>query len=121
MDAFRTLTGGSNFDRKRFKSDMNHFQPAAAASTLASTSAAQVPAELDFFAEPANDVTEGKAASKKDKKRKRSVEEASSTRESARLLSVPCARVLTLRRLHSLGSSRCRRVDQETPHQAHGA
>ena len=26
MDAFRTLTGGSTFDRKRFAGDMNHFQ-----------------------------------------------------------------------------------------------
>lgn len=32
MDAFRTLTGGSRFDRKRFAGDMNHFQESLARS-----------------------------------------------------------------------------------------
>jgi len=64
MDAFRTLTGGSNFDHKRFKQDINHFQPSSN-SPSTSTSTSIVPAELDFFA------TQTKAESKKDKKRKR--------------------------------------------------
>ncbi|GAA5847136.1 hypothetical protein JCM5353_005156 [Sporobolomyces roseus] len=66
MDAFRTLTGGSNFDHKRFKQDINHFQPSSnSPSTSTSTSTSSVPAELDFFA------TQTKVESKKDKKRKR--------------------------------------------------
>ncbi|GAA6061522.1 hypothetical protein JCM10212_004512 [Sporobolomyces blumeae] len=73
MDAFRTLTGGSNFDRKRFKSDIQHFQPqlAATAASPASQAATSLPEELDFFATPAS--TSANEA-KKRKKRKRSIE-----------------------------------------------
>ncbi|GAA6006785.1 hypothetical protein JCM11491_003180 [Sporobolomyces phaffii] len=74
MDAFRTLTGGSTFDRKRFKRDIHHFQPAAAPSTSTAASAA-VPAELDFFA------TTPKP--KKDKKRKRVDGDVASTADAA--------------------------------------
>ncbi|GAA5884111.1 hypothetical protein JCM3774_002932 [Rhodotorula dairenensis] len=55
MDAFRTLTGGSKFDRKRFAGDMNHFQESRPKQQpVASTSTAvPLPSELDFFAQPA--------------------------------------------------------------------
>ncbi|GAA5938092.1 RNA-dependent ATPase ROK1 [Sporobolomyces koalae] len=66
MDAFRTLTGGSNFDRKRFKHDIHHFQPS---TVPGAPSASTVPAELDFFAAEAP--VESEQPKKKDKKRKR--------------------------------------------------
>ncbi|GAA5884203.1 hypothetical protein JCM6882_002178 [Rhodosporidiobolus microsporus] len=73
MDAFRTLTGGSRFDKKRFSSDINHFQ-SAKQDPVASTSTA-LPTELDFFGAPAGADGEGKAdGGKKQKKRKRTEE-----------------------------------------------
>ncbi|GAA5974581.1 hypothetical protein JCM11641_007011, partial [Rhodosporidiobolus odoratus] len=71
MDAFRTLTGGSRFDTKRFKSDIQHFQPTK--QPTASTSQAALPNELDFFAaeQPKTGQAQG---NKKDKKRKRAAE-----------------------------------------------
>jgi len=92
MDAFRTLTGGSNFDRKRFKQDINHFQPNPSTST---TSASSVPAELDFFA-----TTPTKVESKKEKKRKRTQpveadEQTGSIRKSSLLLLPNPVRKLT--------------------------
>ncbi|GAA5837774.1 hypothetical protein JCM11251_002319 [Rhodosporidiobolus azoricus] len=75
MDAFRTLTGGSRFDKKRFSGDINHFQPNKQ-DPVASTSTA-LPTELDFFGAPAGGDSGGKAAAgkedggKKQKKRKR--------------------------------------------------
>ncbi|GJN94224.1 hypothetical protein Rhopal_007298-T1 [Rhodotorula paludigena] len=78
MDAFRTLAGGSRFDRKRFQSDIGHFQ-AVKQDPVASTSA--LPTELDFFgvAQPAaaepGTASDPKAA-KKERKRKRASEAA---------------------------------------------
>jgi len=69
MDAFRTLTGGSNFDRKRFKGDINHFQPSPSSSTPSTSNSTLIPAELDFFADSTTDES---SSTKKDKKRKRS-------------------------------------------------
>ncbi|GAA6011064.1 hypothetical protein JCM10207_005483 [Rhodosporidiobolus poonsookiae] len=78
MDAFRTLTGGSRFDKQRFHSDIHHFegnkqQPQASTSTT-------LPSELDFFGQPveaapspAAAANDGKDA-KKQKKRKRAQE-----------------------------------------------
>ncbi|GAA6056241.1 hypothetical protein JCM3770_002104 [Rhodotorula araucariae] len=66
MDAFRTLTGGSRFDKKRFQADLNHFEVRPVASTSA------LPDELDFFATPAtpdaNAATPTKDQRNKDKK-----------------------------------------------------
>lgn len=83
MDAFRTLTGGSRFDKKRFQSDITHFTvrplspppppPSCTArssspsplplpppppaiqgeSATSAPSTSTVPDELDFFAQPA--------------------------------------------------------------------
>jgi hypothetical protein len=96
MDAFRTLTGGSRFDKTRFQSDINHFQVRPSLSLLpishliscspqaskpvASTSTA-LPSELDFFAPPVAELgADGDEASKKEakkqRKRKRAAEEA---------------------------------------------
>ncbi|GAA5877321.1 hypothetical protein JCM8547_003833 [Rhodosporidiobolus lusitaniae] len=78
MDAFRTLTGGSRFDKQRFKNDIVHFQgnkqdPVASTST-------SLPSELDFFAPPSEAAVESEAVSKKEakkqRKRKRAAEEA---------------------------------------------
>lgn len=81
MDAFRTLTGGSRFNRTRFAGDIGAFEvrlPFQFAAhfvqknPVASSSAA-LPAELDFFGTaPA---PSEKAVAKKNKKRRR-VEEA---------------------------------------------
>ncbi|GAA5911141.1 hypothetical protein JCM8208_000289 [Rhodotorula glutinis] len=80
MDAFRTLTGGSRFDKKRFQSDITHFTGTPADSTP-STSA--VPDELDFFAQPAaatsststSTTKQSKSQDKKDRKRKRATDD----------------------------------------------
>ena len=75
MDAFRTLTGGSRFDRKRFASDMSSFEaPKASGSTL--------PTELDFFGSPASGTATaagGKKEAKKLKKFRRNEEAARSS------------------------------------------
>ncbi|GAA5839915.1 hypothetical protein JCM9279_005206 [Rhodotorula babjevae] len=80
MDAFRTLTGGSRFDKKRFQSDITHFT-GALADSAPSTSAG--PDELDFFAQPAaaasstsTSTNQSKAQDKKDRKRKRTADDA---------------------------------------------
>ncbi|BGP52138.1 RNA-dependent ATPase rok1 [Rhodotorula kratochvilovae] len=68
MDAFRTLTGGSRFDKKRFQGDITHFQGVKEVP-VASTSA--LPDALDFFAAPASAdsaATPSKDQRKKDKK-----------------------------------------------------
>ncbi|TNY18742.1 ATP-dependent RNA helicase ROK1 [Rhodotorula diobovata] len=64
MDAFRTLTGGSRFDKKRFHADMTHFTGTAQPPN---TSTATVPDELDFFAPP-------KPVTDEDRKRKRTTD-----------------------------------------------
>jgi hypothetical protein len=99
MDAFRTLTGGSTFDRKRFAGDMNHFQvrsgslslrgkrphasnrspckqkQAPLASTSTAVAAPSLPAELDFFA--------SSSAPAPSKKRKRTAATATSATTTA--------------------------------------
>ena len=87
MDAFRTLTGGSTFDRKRFAGDMNHFQVHTRSlsfgaklpqsnpplplkqkqAPLAPASAPSLPAELDFFASSSS-LSPSSAPSKKRKR-----------------------------------------------------
>ncbi|GAA6033533.1 hypothetical protein JCM8097_001441 [Rhodosporidiobolus ruineniae] len=74
MDAFRTLTGGSRFDTKRFQGDINHFQPQKQ-TPVASTSATALPSELDFFGSTTpTKSSESNGDSKKQRKRKRTDE-----------------------------------------------
>ncbi|GAA5961408.1 hypothetical protein JCM21900_004901 [Sporobolomyces salmonicolor] len=77
MDAFRTLTGGSRFDRTRFKADIRHFQPQLdpIASTSTAAPATALPSELDFFG-ATSPVGDSRAAAtdkdeRKDKKKQR--------------------------------------------------
>ena len=78
MDAFRTLTGGSRFDRKRFASDMSSFEaPKASGSTL--------PTELDFFGTPAS----GTAAAAGEKKEAKKLKKRRRNEEAARSSSPP--------------------------------
>ncbi|GAA5982899.1 hypothetical protein JCM10908_006825 [Rhodotorula pacifica] len=81
MDAFRTLTGGSRFDKKRFQGDMNHFQKQEPIASTSTAVAAALPSELDFFAASpsssstkASTATPSQAQAKKDRKRKRAQE-----------------------------------------------
>ncbi|GAA5886467.1 hypothetical protein JCM5296_001917 [Sporobolomyces johnsonii] len=89
MDAFRTLTGGSRFDRNRFKADIHHFQPQLdpIASTSTAAPATALPSELDFFGATAPQGDAGGAAADKDerkdkkkqRKRKRTADEEAAT------------------------------------------
>ncbi|KAG0235094.1 RNA-dependent ATPase rok1 [Actinomortierella wolfii] len=49
MDLFRLLGGGARFDKKRFKEDIEIFQPKAASTGLNADAEAALSAELDFF------------------------------------------------------------------------
>ncbi|BGP20700.1 hypothetical protein JCM10213_001053 [Rhodosporidiobolus nylandii] len=74
MDAFRTLTGGSHFDKKRFKGDIQHFQPVKQDPVASTSAATTLPSELDFFGASAPAGEAKKDGKKKDKKRKRAAE-----------------------------------------------
>ncbi|KAG0258123.1 RNA-dependent ATPase rok1 [Actinomortierella ambigua] len=49
MDLFRLLGGGARFDKKRFKDDIEVFQPKASSTGLNADAEAALSAELDFF------------------------------------------------------------------------
>ncbi|KAF9107556.1 RNA-dependent ATPase rok1 [Mortierella sp. AM989] len=49
MDLFRMLGGGARFDKKRFKDDIEVFQPKAASTGLNADAEAALATELDFF------------------------------------------------------------------------
>ncbi|KAG0253002.1 RNA-dependent ATPase rok1 [Mortierella polycephala] len=49
MDLFRMLGGGARFDKKRFKNDMEVFQPKAGSTGLNADAEAALVTELDFF------------------------------------------------------------------------
>ncbi|KAF9420381.1 RNA-dependent ATPase rok1 [Podila epigama] len=49
MDLFRMLGGGARFDKKRFKDDIEVFQPKAASTGLNADAEAALSTELDFF------------------------------------------------------------------------
>ncbi|KAF9285082.1 RNA-dependent ATPase rok1 [Mortierella alpina] len=49
MDLFRMLGGGARFDKKRFKEDIEVFQPKAASTGLNADAEAALATELDFF------------------------------------------------------------------------
>ncbi|KAF9200455.1 RNA-dependent ATPase rok1 [Haplosporangium sp. Z 27] len=49
MDLFRMLGGGARFDKKRFKEDIEVFQPKAASTGLNADAEAALTTELDFF------------------------------------------------------------------------
>lgn len=104
MDAFRTLTGGSTFDRKRFAGDMNHFQVHTPSlsfgaklpqsnpplplkqkqAPLAPASAPSLPAELDFFASSSSS-----SSSAPSKKRKRTAAAAATATATATAADLP--------------------------------
>ncbi|KAF9366333.1 RNA-dependent ATPase rok1 [Mortierella sp. NVP85] len=49
MDLFRMLGGGARFDKKRFKEDIEVFQPKAVSTGLNADAEAALATELDFF------------------------------------------------------------------------
>ncbi|KAF9205581.1 RNA-dependent ATPase rok1 [Podila verticillata] len=49
MDLFRMLGGGARFDKRRFKEDIEVFQPKAASTGLNADAEAALATELDFF------------------------------------------------------------------------
>ncbi|KAF9436477.1 RNA-dependent ATPase rok1 [Entomortierella beljakovae] len=49
MDLFRMLGGGARFDKRRFKDDIEVFQPKAASTGLNADAEAALSSELDFF------------------------------------------------------------------------
>ncbi|SCZ99632.1 BZ3500_MvSof-1268-A1-R1_Chr3-1g06171 [Microbotryum saponariae] len=79
MDAFKILTAGARFDRRRFKQDIQAFEvspkrftqvvPKSQTTRVASTSTA-LPAELDFFGNVTAPPESTETASKKRKKSK---------------------------------------------------
>ncbi|KAI1320804.1 RNA-dependent ATPase rok1 [Mortierella claussenii] len=72
MDLFRMLGGGARFDKKRFKEDIEVFQPKAASTGLNADAEAALATELDFFKnkKPTNKKTPSKKAVKNIKKAK---------------------------------------------------
>ncbi|KAF9953934.1 RNA-dependent ATPase rok1 [Mortierella alpina] len=81
MDLFRMLGGGARFDKKRFKEDIEVFQPKAASTGLNADAEAALATELDFFKnkKPAAK----KAPVKKEKASKKSESESESDDEDA--------------------------------------
>ncbi|KAG0042382.1 RNA-dependent ATPase rok1 [Gryganskiella cystojenkinii] len=79
MDLFRMLGGGARFDKRRFKEDIEVFQPKAADTGLNADAAAALATELDFFKnkKPAAK----KAASAKNSSAKKAKTESSSDDE----------------------------------------
>lgn len=135
MDAFRTLTGGSRFDRNRFKADIHHFQPQLdpIASTSTAAPATALPSELDFFGATAPQGDAGGAATDKDdrkdkkkqRKRKRTADEAEAATGAGESVKWPGAYwtqlihlLLPSRRKRAAPSRPCRPPPQ-APHQAH--
>ncbi|KAF9998885.1 RNA-dependent ATPase rok1 [Entomortierella chlamydospora] len=70
MDLFRMLGGGARFDKKRFKEDIEVFQPKAVSTGLNADAEAALATELDFFKnkKPASK----KAPAKKNEKKAKS-------------------------------------------------
>ncbi|KAG0084364.1 RNA-dependent ATPase rok1 [Podila epicladia] len=70
MDLFRMLGGGARFDKRRFKDDIEVFQPKAASTGLNADAEAALATELDFFKNKKPEIKKAlapkKAAKKKD-------------------------------------------------------
>ncbi|KAG0361320.1 RNA-dependent ATPase rok1 [Podila minutissima] len=73
MDLFRMLGGGARFDKRRFKEDIEVFQPKAASTGLNADAEAALATELDFFKNKKPEVKKAPAPKKAAKKKGRSL------------------------------------------------
>ncbi|KAF9586763.1 RNA-dependent ATPase rok1 [Lunasporangiospora selenospora] len=70
MDLFRMLGGGARFDKRRFKDDIEVFQPKATDTGLNADAEAALTTELDFFKNKTHDSKKSKPVKKAQKKAK---------------------------------------------------